>query len=251
MSSFFFPPAKPKIADIPPLASNQNSCALKKIIYLIRHAESEENVKMYGLQEVGMSIYDGRVPSSKDLSSSLSFLGGVVKGNIDSDLSQNGREQIEELFQIMSCDRKNNTNSLMGSVEVIGHSPLTRARETCYGVFGLKNNDNNETSNNEDKKNVVELSCLEEVTPWETAVQGRRNTVHKRIEELNKWIESQEVATTLALVGHSEFFMIMLGVSRSEKFQNCDVWKVNYESGGIWKNLELMHRLKSSKHMAM
>jgi len=248
MSSFFFPPATPTIVDIPPSASNQNYCAQKKIIYLIRHAESEENVKMYGLQEVGMSIYGGRLPTSRDLSNSLSFLGGVVKGNVDSDLSQDGREQIEELFQIMNSDRKNNTNSLMESVEVIGHSPLTRARETCYGVFGLNNN---ETSNNEDKKIVLELSCLEEVTPWETAVQGRRNTVHRRIEELNEWIESQEVATTLALVGHSEYFMIMLGVSRSEKFQNCDVWKVDYESGGTWKNLELMHRLKSSKPMAM
>ena len=78
MSSFFFPPATPTIVDIPPSASNQNYCAQKKIIYLIRHAESEENVKMYGFQEVGMSIYDGRVPSSKDLSSSLSFLSSVV-----------------------------------------------------------------------------------------------------------------------------------------------------------------------------
>jgi broad specificity phosphatase PhoE len=257
MSSFFFSPT-PTIAAIPPPDDDDdddddddaNSCPKKKItVYLIRHAETEENVKMHGLQEVGNSIYGCRVPSSKDLSSSLSFLGGVVKGDTDSDLSQNGREQIDELFQIMDSDKKNNdtVNSVIESVDVIGHSPLTRAKETCFGVFGLNNIDDD---SNEDKKNVVvELSCLEEVTPWETAVSGRRNTVHKRIGELKNWIESQQDATSIALVGHSEYFMIMLGVSRKKKLQNCDVWKVDYEYGGTWSNLELKHRLDSSKPM--
>jgi phosphohistidine phosphatase SixA len=251
MSSFLFS-STPTIAAIPPpLDDDENSVPKKKItIYLIRHAETEENVKMYGLQEVGNSIYGCRVPSSKDLSSSLSFLGGVVKGDTDSDLSQNGKQQIDELFQIMNNCRKNNdvANSVIESVDIIGHSPLTRAKETCFGVFGLNNNDND--NNNENKKNVVELSCLEEVTPWETAVSGRRNTVHKRIGELKEWIESQKDSTSsIALVGHSEYFMIMLGVSRSEKFQNCDVWKVDYEYGGTWSNLEIKHRLDSSKPM--
>ena len=249
MSSFFFSPT-PTIAAIPPLdGDDTNTLPKKKItVYLIRHAETEENVKMDGLREVGNSIYGCRVPSSKDLSSSLSFLGGVVTGDTDSDLSQNGKEQINELFQIMDSDKKNsnNVNSVIEIVDVIGHSPLARTKETCFGIFGLNNIDDD---SNEDKNNVVELSCLEEVTPWETAVSGRRNTVHKRIGELKDWIESQQDATSIALVGHSEYFMIMLGVSRSEKFQNCDVWKVDYEYGGTWSNLELKHRLNSSKPM--
>ena len=215
----------------------------KKTIYLIRHAESEENVKMHGLQEVGMSLYERRVPSSKDLTNSLKFLGSAAKGDVDSDLSPDGREQINELFQILDTDRKNTMNSLINDVDVIGHSPLIRARETCYGAFGLDKDINNE--------NVVELRCLEEATPWETAVLGRKNTVHKRIEELKDWIESQKDATTITLVGHSEYFMIMLGISRAEKFWNCDVWKVDYQSGGIWTGLELKYRLDSSKPMGI
>ena len=218
----------------------------KKVIYLIRHAESEENVKMHGLQEVGMSLYERRIPSSKDLTNSLKFIGSAAKGDTDSDLSPHGKEQINELFQILDTDRKNNMNSLINDVDVIGHSPLIRARETCYGAFGLDKSDS--TSNNEI---VVELMCLEEATPWETAVQGRKNTVHKRIEELKDWIENQNDATTIALVGHSEYFMIMLGISRAEKFWNCDVWKVEYQSGGIWTGLELKYRLDSSKPMGI
>jgi phosphohistidine phosphatase SixA len=217
--------------------------APKKTIYLIRHAESEENVKMHGLQEVGMSLYDRRLPSSQDLSKSLSFIASGAKGDTDSDLSPQGREQINELFQILDTDSQKNLHSLINDVDVIGHSPLIRAKDTCYGAFGLDKNDQPE--------NVVELMCLEEATPWETVVQGRKNTVHKRIEELKVWIDNQTDATTIALVGHSEYFMIMLGISRAEKFWNCDVWRVQYQSGGRWTGLELKHRLNSSKPMGV
>lgn len=215
----------------------------KKTIYLIRHAESEENVNMHGFQEVGVSLYERRLPSSKDLTSSLQFIGSAAKGNTNSDLSPQGREQINELFQLLDADSQMNMHSLINDVNVIGHSPLIRAKETCYGAFGL--------DKNEHPENVFELKCLEEATPWETVVQGRKETVHKRIEELKLWIENQTDATTIALVGHSEYFMIMLGISRAEKFWNCDVWKVNYQSGGIWTGLELQHRLDSSKPMGI
>ena len=215
----------------------------KKTIYLIRHAESEENVKMHGLLEVGNSLYGRRLPAKDDLSNSLKFIGGAAAGDIDSNVSPQGRQQINELFQILDADQKKNMNSIKNDVDIIGHSPLIRARETCYGAFGL--------DRNELPENVKELSCLEEATLWETAVKGRKNTVHKRIDELKQWIENRTDEKTIALVGHSEYFMIMLGISRAEKFWNCDVWKVDYQSGGRWTGLELKHRLDSSKPMGV
>jgi len=217
--------------------------APKKTIYLIRHAESEENVKMHGLQEVGVSLYERRLPSSGDVNNSLQFIYSGATGDTDSDLSPQGKEQVKELFQVLDEESQKSFHSLINDVDMIGHSPLIRARETCYGAFGLDKNDEHE--------NVVELKCLEEATPWETVVQGRKNTVHKRIEELNEWIENQTEASTIALVGHSEYFMIMLGISRAEKFWNCDVWRVQYQSGGRWSGLELKHRLSSSKPMGV
>ncbi|VEU38475.1 unnamed protein product [Pseudo-nitzschia multistriata] len=216
--------------------------ATKKTIYLIRHAESEENVHMHGMQELGTSLVGGRVPTSENLSSSLKFIGGVAKGDIDSKLSEGGREQVKELHSVLKSDGMENMSSVINDVDIIGHSPLVRARDTCYGGFGLHTNGVCE--------NVVELKCLEEATPWETAVQGRKKTVHKRIDELQRWIDNQTDATTIALVGHSEYFMIMLGISRAEKFWNCDVWKVEY-AAGKWTGLTLKHRLTSSKPMGV
>lgn len=227
----------------PPPLLEFDANAPSKTIYLVRHAESEENVKMHGLQEVGTSILQRRLPTSEDMNKSVSFLYSGATGDTDSDLSPQGKEQIRELNQMMDEDSQKNLHSVINDVEVIGHSPLIRARETCYGAFGL--------DRNELPENVSQLTCLEEVTPWETVVQGRRNTVHKRLQELHNWIDNQTEASTIALVGHSEYFMVMLGISRAEKFWNCDVWKVQYQSGGRWKGLELKHRISSSKPMGM
>ena len=163
-------------------------------------------------------------------------------GDIDSDLSEGGRAQVKELFHILDSDRKKNMSSLINDIDITGHSPLIRARDTCYGAFGL--------DKNEKYDNVVELTCLEEATPWETIVQGRKKTVHERIKQLQNWIDNQKDAKTIALVGHSEYFMIMLGISRAEKFWNCDVWKVEY-GAGKWTDLELKYRLPSSKPMGV
>jgi broad specificity phosphatase PhoE len=115
-------------------------------------------------------------------------------------------------------------------LSLVAHSPLIRAKETCYGILDL-NSDN-------DSPQLVELDCLSEVTPYETLLQGRL-PLWKRINSLYKWIQNQE-ADTIALVGHSEYFKIMLGLK--EKFKNCDVWKATY-SNGQWTDLELKHRL--------
>ena len=243
VSSSFRSSLRPSVASEPQPAVEFEENAPKKTIYLIRHAESEENVKMHGLQEVGVSLYNRRLPSSNDVNNSMSFIYSGATGDTDSDLSPQGKEQIKELNQILDEDSQKNLRSLINDVDMIGHSPLIRARETCYGAFGLEKDDGPE--------NVVELACLEEATPWETVVQGRKNTVYKRIDELKDWIEKQTEASTICLVGHSEYFMIMLGISRAEKFWNCDVWCVQYQSGGRWSGLELKHRLSSSKPMGV
>ena len=299
--------------------STTTTAAITKIktIYLIRHAESEENVNMHGLQASFSSLYTGQLPSSESVSQGLSFITkGATGGDTDSNVSTMGKEQIQDLRRILVEDSQSHTpdpdpttttvqqdESLLNTVDVIGHSPLIRAKETCYGAFDLGtctvNNTNTTTTENEQQHPhhnhlnsvVYELSCLEEATPWETVVQGRKNTVHKRIEELQRWIEEQpDDVSTIALVGHSEYFMLMLGISRAEKFWNCDVWQVQYQyqyvplqpqpqqqpqqqqedqtmatttitdtgsstiidsSNGRWSNLQLKHRSKLSKPMGM
>lgn len=116
-------------------------------------------------------------------------------------------------------------------LSMVAHSPLIRAKETCFGILDLSSNT---------APSVVELHCLCEVTPWEMLMPGKR-PVRKRIKILEEWITAQ-AAESIALIGHSEYFSVMLGLD--EKFQNCDVWKVSYENGR-WTDFRLAHRLSA------
>ena len=145
---------------------------------------------------------------------------------------------------------------LVSQLDYIAHSPLKRASETCQGIFGTSSSTVTYTStsssggntvmqsNQSDDKltTVLSLDCLREVTPYETLLQGRR-PIKKRISALEQWLDKLPNHKTTLLVGHSEYFMVMLGLE--EKFKNCDIWKVTYFQGQ-WTNLELIHRLKEN-----
>ncbi|KAG7359633.1 histidine phosphatase superfamily branch 1 protein [Nitzschia inconspicua] len=214
-----------------------------KTIYLIRHAETEENVRMKGFHDVGKALKNRQMPTPNDWKLGSEFVGMTLKGVTDSHLSSRGQRQVLQLKSILD------DNGLLDEVDLIAHSPLRRAKETCYGIFGLaagiSDDDMTTTATTTEKtktnKPVVELSCLQEITQLEHLTQGKR-AVRKRINSFERWIESQgEDVSTIAIVGHSEYFMIMLGVS--EKFKNCDVWKAVYEPGGKWTVLENEVRL--------
>ena len=135
--------------------------------------------------------------------------------------------QVEEMQKIISKEK------FIGSIQKIVHSPLIRAKDTCYGIFDLSSR-----GDESPPIPVSSLDCLREVTPYESLVK-RRRPLMDRIVTLHEWLDSQD-EERIAIVGHSEYFMVMLGLT--EKFKNCDVWKVNY-SKGQWTNLELLYRL--------
>jgi len=108
-------------------------------------------------------------------------------------------------------------------------SPLIRAKETCFGVLDI---------NGYPDLPVQELDCLIEITPAE-GIRGGRRILKKRIKKLCQWIDSQQ-AETIAIVGHSEYFMVMLDLNY--KFKNCDVWRLTCQQG-TWLDLTLQHRL--------
>jgi hypothetical protein len=143
---------------------------------------------------------------------------------------------------------------------------LKRAKETCYGIFGkpsdekiISKKDTTSTTtslSDDDDENsgvkqqpevtsktkttpMIELPCLVELTQKEIIFQ-RKKPLHNRIQELQDWLDTSD-ATNIAIVGHSEYFMYMLGLNY--KFKNCDVWKVEYNGNGVWNNLQLIVRL--------
>jgi len=195
-----------------------------KTLYLIRHAETEENVRIQGLRDVGSSLIRFQLPKRSDIELGAEGLGGFACGHIDSELSKKGKAQVQKLKELL--DKEN----FLANITMIAHSPLVRAVYTCNGILG-----------SDSKIKRVKMDCLSELTPAEFVFQlnfpGRR-----RIRDLGELLDDQE-DETIALVGHSQYFKKLLCMK--EKFRNCDVWKVKYEGKGVYSTPELLYRIPS------
>ena len=204
------------------LAMTQTS-NVSKTLYLIRHAESEENVRIQGLRNVGRSIRHFKFPSKKDMKLGTEGLHGFLSGHTDAELSSNGRKQVNRLSEVLS------EANFLSKISKIGHSPLKRAKETCNGIVGNEHKDTE----------IIELDCLCELTPSEFVLQANKPG-RARIRDLCDWLDKQR-DDSIALVGHSQYFLLMLGMK--EKLRNCDVCKVDYQGNGLFSNPEIMYRI--------
>jgi len=226
-------------------AETGNLASKQKTIYLIRHAESGENHRKRclsrALQQVGKLI----LPSKEDVSASVELLD--VKAQVDSDVSEKGRAQIENLaFQL-----KEDNFVVEEGIQLVAHSNLKRARQTSEGMLGCvaaKVDSSESVRNNGEMthqmtcktvKRVVELPCLAERTPLEW-LPINHDVYLRRIAEFEMWLEEQQ-EERIAIVGHSQYFKSMLGLPY--KFENCDVWRLSYESPVLGE------RSKSCQHV--
>ncbi|CAM9314916.1 unnamed protein product, partial [Heterosigma akashiwo] len=193
----------------------------KKTVYLIRHAETEENVKLHGLEQTGRRLKQFKLPKGRELLDGCIFLLMCLQNKTDARLSSHGREQICQMREIL----KENSFLETNKISVIVHSPLQRARETCKGLFGAAADGSPDGSSLPNHvRHVAELDCLREITAWENSIEGK-SKFRQRVQALENWLSCCS-ENNIAVVGHSEYFMYMLGLPKSEKFKNCDVWKV-------------------------
>ena len=198
----------------PPASSSDSSASTwtTKTVYLIRHAESEENRKLSSIKNAWRDISSFSLPTSKDLTTGLGWLN--VSAQIDSAVSEVGQQQINEMAEILKRD-----NFLQRGIQLVAHSPLQRARETSRGVLGCAAPDQRVGP----VQRVLELDLLEEKSPVEWFV--KQSAFAQRLQQLEIWIH-QQPEETMVLVGHSQFFKALLNLSF--KFGNCDVWKVEF-----------------------
>ena len=209
---------------------------MTKTIYLIRHAESDENRRKECLKQSMQGLQKFQLPKKEDLISSMELMN--VSAQLDTGVSPRGQSRIDQLGERMVKDdfvRK------MG-IELVAHSPLQRARRTSYGMLQCvaPANNNNKDSNNGNNDNndptiqgcihpsvqrVVELDILSERTPIEW-LPIHHDAYTRRIAEFEVWL-SQQPEDVIAIVGHSLYFRNMLGLS--SKFQNVDVWSLQFD----------------------
>lgn len=195
-----------------------------KKIYLIRHAESEENRRISAFCRTFRSLKKFSLPKSSDVSTSIELLN--VSAQVDSDVSETGAKQIAHMGEKL---RKASFVESSG-IELVVHSPLKRARQTSEGMLGCMAASSSDGPLKEKRSGTVskvaETALLLEKTPAEwTPIYY--NAFLKRISEFEDWLGEQP-EETIALVGHSQFFKAMLGLTY--KFGNCEVWEVDFDS---------------------
>lgn len=200
-----------------------------KTVILCRHAESKENVKVRAFKEGMESLKSWSLPSSSQVRQSASLL----KINTDHEVSERGRQQIQTVAREIANDEfiKN------FDPQIVCHSPLIRARDTCRGLFS------------EFKEEFLELPCLTEMTPAEIFLF--KNRVKIRIEQFEKWLDSRN-EERIVVVGHSRYFKVMLNAE--EVIDNCSILKCSYipktledATKNRWEEVELLYSFQDNK----
>lgn len=187
----------------------------EKTIYLIRHAESEENRRIASLKNCGKTLARLKLPSRDDLKAVKELMN--IPAQIDSNVSEIGNQQISYMRRKLVEANFLETSS----VKLVVHSPLIRARETSEGLLGCIAPETKAKYVNR----VVEMVELSEMTPKEW-IPMYRGGFKERVAHFEKWL-SQQPEEAIAVVGHSEYYKDMLGLDF--KFGNCDVWKLTFD----------------------
>lgn len=195
----------------------------KKTIYLIRHAESEENRRISALYRTFQSFKKFSLPKTSDVSTSTELLN--ISAQVDSNVSEIGSNQIAHMGEKL---RKENFVESSG-IDLVVHSPLKRARQTSEGMLDCMAasplNDSVKEKRADPVSRVTETALLLEKTPAEWTPMYS-SAFRKRISDFEAWLGEQP-EETIALVGHSQFFKAMLKLNY--KFGNCEVWKVDFD----------------------
>jgi phosphohistidine phosphatase SixA len=191
-----------------------------KTVFLIRHAESEENRRVAALSRTFKTLGKFSFPSSSDIYASTELLN--LPAQVDSNVSEIGASQIKHMGEKLKQAKFLETTG----IELVAHSPLLRARETSEGMLGCSAVSSEEVKEKaESVTRVVQTELLLEKTPAEWTPLYY-NGFKKRIGDFEEWLWNQKEGK-IALVGHSQFFKAMLGLDF--KFGNCEVWKLTFD----------------------
>lgn len=162
-----------------------------KVIYLIRHAESMENVRIGAFDSLVRSIRSGRCPSCSDVCTVL------------------------PLIRLNKAQLRKEGFLSQAAIQLVVHSPLERAVRTFEALLGDWRG----------ATPVVELPVLVERTPCE-AITGRGFV--ERVDDFRDWL-SQRPESRIAVVGHGQFFRKLLrGCNSDGSIGNAEVRRCRF-----------------------
>lgn len=199
-----------------------------KTVILVRHAQSEENVKIMAAQDGLRSIRKLRLPSRDQVSKTVS----LARLAADEPLSTVGKAQVADVCQ--QIERSSFISKF--NPQLICHSKLQRARDTCRGLF----------PSSAHELEYITLDAFDELSPMEQMIGDRR------IGSFEKWLMTRSEERIVA-VGHSRYLKRMLKLDKL--MDNCTVLKVFFHHDAAndpkgstscrWEVGEVLYSLKS------
>jgi len=159
----------------------------KKTVYLIRHAESDENRRLHSFGKILQGCASLTPPTRSDVVASMELLN--VQAQIDSDVSEIGRRQINQV----GIKLENSNFVKEKGIQLVAHSPLIRARQTSEGMLrcvtprpGVTDS-TAEGAKASSVSRVVELDILKEKTPIEW-LPTHNDAYRQRIASFEEWL---------------------------------------------------------------
>lgn len=156
-----------------------------KTLYLIRHAESLQNVAVKRLTDHG----------------ELSAVPSIIRLGENAPLSDLGESQLLPANEFLRC---HNWAPRAGAKtpDLIVHSPHTRAKQTAAGLFkGCET------------VPMMELHCLYERTAFEYLYI---RPLDYRIAQANAWLRERS-EETIVMIGHGQYFRRWLGLGYTQR----------------------------------
>lgn len=175
---------------------------MSKKVILIRHGESVNNVDK---REAKLAFNNLTSFVSLPSFSQLRSASSLVSVPMNSPLSPNGHKMVSNLRIVLE-----RTNFMSRQeVELIIHSSLTRAKQTCYGLFSSDLGISILENENIYEKDIAETLGISDIT--------------HRIEAFKQFILERK-EKCIVVVGHSAFFRKLVG--SSIRMKNCEVQEV-------------------------
>mmetsp|Transcript_58817 Transcript_58817/g.102942 ORF Transcript_58817/g.102942 Transcript_58817/m.102942 type:complete len:219 (-) Transcript_58817:141-797(-) len=186
---------------------------MQKHIWLVRHAESTNNVSK---RAAAQTLGKGKLPSTGQWSEILSML----KVNMDTPLSEAGQKQVSAQRALLD----NQVFVASNNIELVVHSHLQRACETCMGLFaGSPGIDGIPRPKIEEHPELYEKSIGEHL--W-------LSKLGPRVDSFVQWLLDRP-EQRICVVGHSAFFRAMV----NDRFGNCEIKHALLAADGTWGEL--------------
>ena len=188
-----------------------------KTIWLVRHAESTNNVSKSTAKN---TILKGKWPSWQQWKT----MAPMITFPMNTPLSSEGVEQVKRQAEKI---RRDDFIAKEG-IELVVHSHLRRAKETCLGIFGASG------VPIEEHPNLYEKSLGEHFSQS----TGLGSDITPRVNGFTRWLEERQ-ETKIVLVSHHGFFR---NLARPDApVENVAVWRATLTKEGEYRDVQIVY----------